>query len=130
MSTFNNVNVLDSILAKELFYMPGDVERVEGKFGGYLTGGYKEIYTTISLNKIVHSSVSSITAVDEGGITIRQNSKYLYGSGLQNIKWEETINIILTGNTVSVTLLSSTNLDGINNDPVGILFSNLMLYFH
>lgn len=130
MSTFNNVNVLDSILAKELFYMPGDVEKVGGKFCGYLTGGNKDIYTTISLNKIIHSSVSSITAVDEGGITIRQNGGYLYGSGAQNTKWTDTISIVLLDNTVSVTLLSSTNLDGINNNPVGILFSNLVFYFH
>lgn len=117
-------------MAKELFYMPGDVEKVGGKFCGYLTGGNKEIYTTISLNKIIHSSVSSITAVDEGGITIRQNGGYLYGSGAQNTKWTDTISIVLLDNTVSVTLLSSTNLDGINNNPVGILFSNLVFYFH
>ena len=130
MSTFNNVNVLDSILAKELFYMPGDVAYVSGKFCGYITGGRKNIYTSIPMNKIVHSSVQSATAIDNGGTTIRQDDVYVYGDGGQNVKWNGNLYVILTDEQLSITLESSTALNAVNNSTVGILFMELAIYFN
>ena len=130
MSTFKNVNILDTILAKELFYMPGDVAYVSGKFCGYITGGRKQVYASIPMNKIVHSSVQSATAIDNAGTTIRQNDVYIFGSADQNVKWTDEIEISLTQEQLSVNLYSSTALDAINNSPVGILYSELVIYFH
>ena len=130
MSTFKNVNILDTILAKELFYMPGDVAYVSGKFCGYITGGRKQVYASIPMNKIVHSSVQSATAIDNAGTTIRQNDVYIFGSADQNVKWTDEIEIALTQEQLSVNLYSSTALDAINNSPVGILYSELVIYFH
>ena len=130
MSTFKNVNILDTILAKELFYMPGDVAYVSGKFCGYITGGRKQVYASIPMNKIVHSSVQSATAIDNTGTTIRQNDVYIFGSADQNVKWTDEIEIALTQEQLSVNLYSSTALDAINNSPVGILYSELVIYFH
>ena len=130
MSTFKNVNILDTILAKELFYMPGDIAYVSGKFCGYITGGRKLIYASIPMNKIVHSSVQSATAIDNAGTTIRQNDVYIFGSADQNVKWTDEIKIVITQEQLSVNLHSSTALNAINNSPVGILYSELVIYFH
>ena len=122
MSTFKNVNILDTILAKELFYMPGDT--VSGVFvgAGHITSGAKSVRFGLSINKIIHSSVSTITMIDNGGTTLRQDNKYVYGDGTEAIKWDGTIDVINVGESSLFVRITSNSISGAtNNSAIGIL---------
>lgn len=123
MSTFKNVNILDTILAKELFYMPGDV--VNGAFvgAGHITGGAKSVRFGLSINKIIHSSVSTITMIDNGGTTLRQDNKYVYGDANEKTKWDGTIDVInySGGSSLFVRITSDSISGATNNSAIGIL---------
>ena len=121
MSSFKNVNILDTILAKELFYMPGDT--VSGVFvgAGHITGGAKSVRFGLSINKIIHSSVSTITMIDNGGTTLRQDNKYVYGDSTEKIKWDGIIDVIIRGGSLFVRITSDSISGATNNSAIGIL---------
>ena len=123
MSTFKNVNILDTVLAKELFYMPGDT--VIGVFSGagHITSGAKTVRFPLSLNKIIHSSVSTITITDNGGTTLRQNGEYVYGDSSEGVKWDGTADIIsVAGSAPLFVRLTSNSISGAtNNSAIGII---------
>ena len=129
MSTFKDIVILDTILAPELFYMPGDVTTIQFNGAGYITTGGTSIRTFMSFDKLVHSSVQSFT-VDEQNTTIRQDGKYIFGNSNQNASWNGTITLVRRGCTFILNFTAPSALfNCINNAPVGIL-SNLTIHFN
>ena len=129
MSTFKDIIVQGTILANELFYMPGDVTTIQFNGAGYITTGSTSIRTFLAFDKIVHSSVSSFT-VDEENTTVRQNGNYIYGNGNQNVSWNGTISLVRRGCAYILNFVAPSALsNAVNNSSVGIL-SNLTIHFN
>lgn len=104
----------------EMYYMPGTQTGLRINCGGYLSSGRTYIGGFIPLPKPVHSSVQSVTVVNNANykITIRQNDKYLVNE-VNPTSLGATCAIRANG--LDLNLNKSSGFGGVNNDPVSIV---------
>ena len=104
----------------EMYYMPGQQTGLRVNCGGFLTSGRTYCGGFIPLLKPIHSSVQSVTVVNNTGykVTIRQNDKYLVNE-VNPTSLGATCAIRANG--LDLNLNKSSGFGGINNDPVSIV---------
>lgn len=97
--------------------------------GGVLTSGGTKIIFSVPLAKsaLGYSRVSLF----EGGVTVRQNGKYLMGTGdsTDALYNGYTYTLRLRTNCIEVEVIKAGGFDGINNACVHVI-GNLQLYFN
>lgn len=104
---------------REMYYMPGDQVTVYISNGGYLTSGKTYIGTLIPLSKPVHSSVTTVTVVNNtNAITIRQNGAYLANE--ERISSFSPTCAVRT-NGLQLNLNKASGFGGTNNDSCSIV---------
>lgn len=105
--------------ANEMYYMPGDQATFYISNGGYLTSGKTYIGTLIPLPKPVHSSVTSVTVVNNNNtITIRQNGAYL-ATDAKISTFQPTCFVRTNG--LQLNLNKASGFGGTNNDSCSIV---------
>lgn len=104
----------------EMYYMPGQQTGLRISCGGYLTSGRTYCGGFIPLLKPIHSSVQSVTVVNNTGykVTIRQNNAYLVNE-VNPVSLGATCAIRANG--LDLNLTKSSGFGGINNSPVSIV---------
>lgn len=104
----------------EMYYMPGQQTGLRINCGGYLTSGRTYCGGFIPLLKPIHSSVQSVTVVNNTGykVTIRQNNAYLVNE-VNPTSLGATCAIRANG--LDLNLTKSSGFGGINNSPVSIV---------
>ena len=104
----------------EMYYMPGQQTGLRVNCGGYLTSGRTYCGGFIPLLKPIHSSVQSVTVVNNTGykVTIRQNNAYLVNE-VNPVSLGATCAIRANG--LDLNLTKSSGFGGINNSPVSIV---------
>lgn len=104
----------------EMYYMPGQQTGLRVNCGGFLTSSRTYCGGFIPLLKPVHSSVQSVTVVNNANykITIRQNDKYLVNE-VNPTSLGATCAIRANG--LDLNLNKSSGFGGVNNSPVSIV---------
>lgn len=104
----------------EMYYMPGQQTGLRINCGGYITNGRTYCGGFIPLLKPIHSSVKSVTVVNNTGykVTIRQNNAYLVNE-VNPVSLGATCAIRANG--LDLNLTKSSGFGGINNSPVSIV---------
>ena len=104
----------------EMYYMPGQQTGLRINCGGYLTSGRTYCGGFIPLLKPIHSSVQSVTVVNNTvyKVTIRQNNAYLVNE-VNPTSLGATCAIRANG--LDLNLTKSSGFGGVNNSPVSIV---------
>lgn len=103
----------------KLYYKTGDsFELGWMQTAGTLTGAQKQLYFTIPLCKPV-LNINGLK-ISDLKLTVRQNNKYLIGSGSASAAPSGTTELTLQDNQIKVLVTLSTALSGVNNDPVSV----------
>ncbi|MBR2556509.1 MAG: hypothetical protein IKE94_16805 [Aeriscardovia sp.] len=104
----------------EMYYMPGQQTGLRINCGGYITNGRTYCGGFIPLLKPIHSSVKSVTVVNNTDykVTIRQNNAYLVNE-VNPVSLGATCAIRANG--LDLNLTKSSGFGGINNSPVSIV---------
>lgn len=107
------------VCENEMYYMPGTQATFMINGGGNMTSGKTYIGTLIPLSKPIHSSVTSVTLVQNTNkITIRQNNSYLANDVLIS-SFSPTLAIRTNG--LQLNLNKSSGFGGTNNDSVALV---------
>lgn len=102
----------------EMYYMPGQQSAFYINCGGFMTSGKTYIGTLIPLSKPIHSSVSTVTVVNNTNkISIRQNGAYIANEALIS-SFSPTLAVRTNG--LQLNLNKSSGFGGTNNDSVAL----------
>ena len=104
----------------EMYYMPGEEVSIRISCGGYLSSGKTYIGGFIQLWKPVHSSVRSVTVINQSNytITVRQNGQYLINN-VNPVSLGATCAVRVGG--LDLNLNKASGFGGTNNDSVHIV---------
>ena len=108
------------VTENEMYYMPGQQTGLRINCGGFLTSGRTYCGGFIPLLKPLHSSVRSVTVINNTNykVTIRQNGNYLVNE-VNPTSLGATCDPRANGLDLSLT--KSSGFGGINNSPVSIV---------
>lgn len=105
------------------YYRKGDSVSMSYYGAGFINNNEKEIQFSISLNRPLIGS-PTITAASVNGLVIRQEGKYLYGSGGGAYAKPSKYSCLVQGNMIVITATMANNTNVINkNDAIGIYAS-------
>lgn len=103
----------------EMYYMPGQQSAFYINSGGFMTSGKTYIGTLIPLSKPIHSSVSTVTVVNNTNkISIRQNGAYIANEALIS-SFSPTLAVRTNG--LQLNLNKASGFGGTNNDTCSIV---------
>ena len=104
----------------EMYYMPGQQTGLRINCGGFLSSGRTYVGGFIPIPKPIHSSVNSLTVVNNTNykVTIRQNDKYLVNEVNPT---SLGASCAIRSNGIELNLNKSSGFGGINNSPVSIV---------
>ena len=104
----------------EMYYMSGQQTGLRINCGGFLTSGRTYVGGFIPIPKPIHSSVQSLTVVNNTNykVTIRQNDKYLVNEVNPT---SLGASCTIRSNGIELNLTKSSGFGGINNSPVSIV---------
>lgn len=89
---------------------------------GYITNGGQDIIVPIPFNRVLRDGAQVDISKRDGGIVVRQNGKYLLGSGSQMNDFETGVYTTCAtySNMAILTLRNNEGWGGINNAPVAV----------
>lgn len=104
----------------EMYYMPGQQTGLRINCGGFLSSGRTYVGGFIPIPKPIHSSVQSLTVVNNTNykVTIRQNDKYLVNEVNPT---SLGASCTIRSNGIELNLTKSSGFGGVNNSPVSIV---------
>lgn len=91
--------------------------------GGFITNGGQDILAYIPLNRRVPDGYKLVFSPNTGGVTVRQNGKYLLGSGSSSNDFETDVSTTCTTyeNIAVFTIRRNGGYEGgVNNAPVAV----------
>ena len=108
------------VTENEMYYMPGDQTGLRINCGGYLSSGRTYVGGFIPVLKPLHSSVRSVTVINNTNykVTIRQNDKYLVNE-VNPVSLGA--NCAIRANGLDLNLTKTSGFGGVNNSPVSIV---------
>lgn len=106
------------LTANEDFYRPGSSFTVHLTCGGFCTEYAKNLYFTIPLD-MPTSGVNGVSIRSSQGLIIRQNNKYLYGSGVSKYIYPSSYNARLSHGVIWVYATFGNSTNATNNSACG-----------
>lgn len=105
--------------AEDVYFSMNETITLRLATAGYLTGGNTQIFVSAPLPKKLRTGRNLYYST--GGAKIRQNGKYLVGSGgaYQELMTDLLTSITVYGNEI-VVKIESNGYNGVNNDTVGV----------
>lgn len=105
--------------AEDIYFSMNEAITLRLATAGYLTGGNTQIFVSAPLPKKLRTGRNLFYST--GGAKIRQNGKYLVGSGgaYQDLMTNLLTSITVYGNEI-VVKIESNGYNGVNNDTVGV----------
>ena len=111
---------------------PNTVITYNVQVDGFMTTGNTDIVFSFPIGKILSSDITKCT-IESGMAMVRQNGKYILGSGDERIDLTKALTVIranLSFGTINVTMTrSATFEDAINNDCCAIDISGMNVKF-
>lgn len=105
------------------YYRKGDSISMSYYGAGFINNNEKEIQFSIPLNRPLIGS-PTVTAASVNGLVIRQEGKYLYGSGGGSYAKPSKYNCLIQGNTIVITATMANNTNvTTKNDAIGVYAS-------
>lgn len=108
--------------SKDMYYLTNSTTTYRFALGGYLTNGGTSIVASVPTSKKLRSGRRLNILMAYGGVTVRQNGKYLIGSGSRLCPFNEDITTTfqIYENEIIFTFTNSNGFSGINNAPVAV----------
>lgn len=100
------------------YYKPGDSFTVHLTCGGFCTEYAKNLYFTIPIDRPM-VGITNVSVRSSQGLIIRQNNKYLYGSGVGSYIQPASYTAKVSGGTVWVYATFSNTTNATNNSACG-----------
>lgn len=110
------------------YFAKGDSTSVVITLGGYITNSGKDVVFTVPLSKPLIGN-PTVTVVSIDGLCVRQNNKYLYGSGPSTYAKPSSYSAVAgSGNFVRITarMANTTNVE--NNSACGVCASTKVTF--
>ncbi len=101
------------------YYGAGDTFTAEWNGAGFITSSGTQIYFSVPISKPVTANDASISWSD-GGLVVRQASKYLYGSSASKKVAPSSVTISIQQNFINIKAVMSNTTNVTNNDACGI----------